>query len=101
MKRYRLTKLKATQNGVAVTASSIDSYRSSDDLSPPVDYYVEGYPYIPPKVNSPLVFIRDNRNGVKIGGIMKTSTVIEISLAEDGVSQILETNNSVYLLKEL
>ena len=54
-----------------------------------------------PKVGQPLVIIRDNRNGVKCDGIMRTSPLVEISQHEDGVSQILETQNSIYILKPL
>lgn len=98
---YRLTKLASSKNPAAKSAASIDEYRSAQDLSPPVEYYVEGYPYTMPRVNNSLVFVRNNRNGVKVQGVMTTSIINKIYLAEDAVSQILETNNSVYILTKI
>jgi hypothetical protein len=98
---HRLTKLFASKPHEALTASSIEEYRNSDTYSPPVDYYVEGWPYTPPKVGYQLTFIRNNRNGIKVNGIMQTTPILEISTAEDGISQILETRNSIYILTEI
>jgi hypothetical protein len=98
---YRLTKLASVKNPVFKSASSIDEYRNSEDFSPPVEYYVEGYPYTSPRINSSFVFVRNNRNGVKVNGVMTTSIINKIYLAEDGVGQMLETNNSVYILTKI
>ena len=101
-KKYRLTKLSPCEDPLFGSADDIEEYRKAFELSPPVDYYVEGVIYdVGPKVGQPLVIIRDNRNGVKCSGIMRTSHIVEISQHEDGVSQILETQNSIYILKPL
>jgi hypothetical protein len=100
--KYRLTKLAPCEDPLFGSADSIQEYRENFDYSPPVDYYVEGVIYdVGPKVGQPLVIIRDNRNGVKCDGIMRTSPLVEISHHEDGISQILETQNSIYILKPL
>jgi hypothetical protein len=100
MQKYRLTKLAASNAPFAKSAVSIEEYRKDFQFSPPVDYYIEGVLYdTEPKVGKPLTVIRDNRNGVKCMGVMKTSPIVEISLHEDGISQIIETNNSVYILE--
>jgi hypothetical protein len=102
IQKYRLTKLAACEDPLVDSAADIEEYRKNFDYSPPVDYYVEGVIYdVGPKVGQPFVIIRDNRNGIKCDGIMRTSHIVEISQHEDGVSQILETQNSIYFLKPL
>ena len=102
IQKYRLTKLAACEDPIFDSADSIEEYRKDFEFSPPVDYYIEGVIYdVGPKVGQPLVIIRDNRNGVKCDGIMRTSPIVKISQHEDGVSQILETQNSIYILKPL
>ena len=102
IQKYRLTKLAASNAPFAKSADSIEEYRKDFEFSPPVDYYIEGVIYdIGPTVGKQLTVIRDNRNGVKCMGVMTTSPIVEISLHKDGVSQIIETNNSVYILETL
>ena len=99
--KYRLTKLAACNAPFAKSADSIEEYRKDFEFSPPVDYYIEGVLDGEPTVGKPLRIVRDNRNGVKCLGIMTTTSIVEISLHKDGVSQILETQNSVYILETL
>jgi len=100
--KYRLTKLAASNEPLVKSAGSIEEYRKDFQFSPPVDYYIEGALYdTGPTIGKQLTIIRDNRNGVKCMGVMTTSPIVEISLHEDGVSQILETQNSVYILEAL
>lgn len=102
IQKYRLTKLAPCEDPLYDSADNIEEYRENFDYSPPVDYYVEGVIHdIGLKVGQPLVIIRDNRNGVKCDGIMRTSYIVEISQHEDGISQILKTQNSIYILKPL
>lgn len=101
--RYRLTKIKECENPVVKAAQTPSEYRASlhtgDELSPSVDYYVEGFPVSNPKVGEGFVFWRNNRNGVKIDGVMSTSTVNQIH--DFGDYMELTTNNSVYILTKL
>lgn len=104
--RYRLTKLSSCTNPVAPSAGSMDEYRKSlnamrlqDQLSPSVDYWVEGTLLDDrlPKIGSSISIIRDIRNGLKCSGIMTTTTLTAIEEYKDG-SYRLTTQNSVYLL---
>ena len=101
--RYRLTKIKECENPLVKAAQTPAEYRASlhtnDELSPSVDYYVEGYPLDTPKVRENFNFFRDNRNGVKIDGIMSTSTVRQIH--DFGDYMEITTSNSVYILTKL
>ena len=101
--RYRLTKIKECENPTVKAAKTPAEYRAllhtENELSPSVDYYVEGYPINVPKVGEGFLIYRDNRNGIKIDGILSTSTVKEIHDFGDYVE--LTTNNSVYILTKL
>jgi hypothetical protein len=101
MQRYRLTKTNSVPESRAATAETIEEYRekifSKYSVSPPVDYYVEGSPITVPKVGESFVMARDNRNGVRVDGIMTTSTVASIEDFEDFL--VFTTRNSVYKLE--
>ena len=105
--RYRLTKLSPCTNPVAPSAGSMDEYRKSlnavrlqDQLSPNIDYWVEGTLLDDrlPKIGSSISIIRDIRNGLKWSGTMTTTVLTEIAEHQDG-SYRLTTQNSVYLLE--
>jgi len=101
MQRYRLTKTNSVPEARAATAETVEQYRekifSKYSFSPPVDYYVEGSPISAPKVGESFVMARDNRNGVRVEGIMTTTTVTSIEDFEDFL--IFTTRNSVYKLE--
>jgi hypothetical protein len=105
--RYRLTKLSPCTNPVVPSAGSMDEYRKSldaarpqDQLSPSVDYWIEGTLLNREtlKVGEYVSIARDTRNGVRMPGIMTTTNLTEIIKYDDG-SYRLTTQNSVYLLE--
>lgn len=99
---YRLTKLAACNAPLVKSADSIEKYRKDFEYSPPVDYYIEGVlDGNEPTIGKRIRMVRDNRNGVKCMGVMTTTPIVEMSLHQDGVSQILQTQNSVYILEAL
>ena len=101
--KYRLTKINKVKNPLAETANSVDEYRNSLDgsieLSPSIDYYVEGTLIDVPTLGQCLEIERTNRNGVEVYGVMST-TRIKAFEQMDGYIE-LKTENSVYRLEEI
>jgi hypothetical protein len=103
--KYRLTKINKVENPLAETANSVDEYRESLDLwngyelSPSIDYYVEGTLVDVPTLGQCLEIERTNRNGVEVYGIMST-TKIKAFEQMDGYIE-LRTENSIYRLEKI
>ena len=101
--KYRLTKINKVENPIAKTASSVDEYRNSldesEELSPSIDYYVEGTLLTEPTIGQSLEIERTNRNGVEIYGVMSTTRIKSIEQMDGYIE--LRTENSVYRLEEL
>ncbi len=103
--KYRLTKINKVENPRAETANSVEEYRKSldfrsgYDLSPSIDYYVEGTLVDVPTLGQCLEIERTNRNGVEVYGIMST-TRIKAFEQMDGFIE-LRTENSVYRLEKI
>ena len=95
MKRtIRLTKLSPSADPLYPTSTK-ESWKYGEqnrEVSPPVDYVVEGYIYTEPKVGIPLTIDRYKRNEVEVLGSMITSTIVKWD------SPNLETLNSKYVL---
>lgn len=102
-KKYRLTKINKVENPIAKTASSVDEYRNSldgsEELSPSIDYYVEGTLLTELAIGQSLEIERTNRNGVEIYGVMSTTRIKSIEQMDGYIE--LRTENSVYRLEEL
>jgi len=100
MQKYRATKINISPEAVSASAQSAEEYWHGDDnLSPPIDYYVEGVPMAAPKVGESFMMLRDNRNGIRVTGIFTTSKVIKIDELSDCI--IVTTNNSIYKLEKI
>ena len=67
----------------------------NEGVSIPVDYWIIGELSFPIKVNSPIIALRSERNGVKCAGLFKTSTVVKLE------GDIAETFNSKYKIEYL
>ena len=99
---YRLTKIKASNDAKYSPAENVETYRRSlllgRELSPPIDYYVEGYLIHSLDIGDCLLMDRINRNGIAINGYMRTSPIthIEYSYNETHIT----TENSIYKLEE-
>lgn len=95
MKRtIRLTKLSPSADPLYPTSTK-ESWKYGEfnrEVSPPIDYTVEGYIYSDPKVGIPLRIDRYKRNEVEVLGEMITSKIVKW----DGLN--LETLNSKYTL---
>ena len=77
---------------------TFDEYNvSKTSRSIPVNYKVVGSLYHDLKEGSSMVVWRDERNGVKVEGMMTTSKVESIEKLSDDVVQV-NTENSVYLV---
>jgi len=100
---YRLTKIKASDNAKYSPAENVEIYRKSlmlgKELSPPIDYYVEGYLTHSLKVGDCLLIDRINRNGVASYGYMRTSSITHIAYAYK--ETLVTTKNSIYRLEEV
>ena len=91
-KLVRITKIKASEEA-AYRSPSWDEYdlgKLNRDFSLPIDYWVEGYLLHEPEVGKPLLVERISRNGEKVYGFLRTSTIKEIN------DNYLKTLNSVY-----
>lgn len=101
--RVRLTKIGINHKSECIQSSSIQEYRESlenafEGKSPPIDYYTEGKALAAPRIGSSFILDRDNRNGIKIKGVVQTSKIIAIEDLEDVI--YLTTQNSVYKLEQ-
>jgi hypothetical protein len=101
--KYRLTKINKVKNPLAETASSVEEYRNSLDddveLSPSIDYYVEGFLLNVPILGQCLEIERTNRNGVEVQGIMSTTKIMAFEKMDGYIE--LRTENSIYRLEEI
>jgi hypothetical protein len=101
--KYRLTKINKVENFLAETANSVDEYRNSlddgEELSPSIDYYVEGTLIDVPTLGQCLEIERTNRNGVEVYGIMSTTRIKEFEQMDGYIE--LRTENSIYRLEEI
>jgi hypothetical protein len=103
MSNYRLTKIGIAENPDSESAICIKEYRdkllTESEMSPCIDYYVEGTIYTQPKKGESLIFYRHSRNGVKVDGVMTTSVVTDIT--HENCHTLFTTHNSIYKLEEL
>ena len=101
--KYRLTKIAIPETISAKSASSIEEYRANmsraDGFSPPIEYYIEGIPDRPPLKGTYFSMLRDNRNGVKVLGVFRSSPIVDVDEGEDFT--LFSTLNSVYKLEKL
>ena len=102
MKKYQLTKKNAVDDPDSRSASSVAEYRESletgEQLSTSEGYYVVGFFLSPPKEGEKLHILREDRNGVKIGGVFVSTQVRKLTKTDKGWTA--ETNNSVYEIEE-
>ena len=101
--KYRLTKIAIPETISAISASTVQEYRESlhagPDLSPPIEYYIEGIPDRPPLKGTSFSMLRDNRNGVKVLGVFRSSPIVDVNEGEDFT--LFTTMNSIYKLEKL
>ena len=77
-------------------------YRQGEEnigKSPPVEYWAAGELAFAPEVGKHVAIHREVRNGVRVDGVMRTSTVLGIAHAPENDELILTTRNSVYVLE--
>lgn len=94
-KYIRLTKLQPVADP-EVPTPTFEEYevgQINDNVSIPVDYWIEGWLITEPVLGGYLLVDRKIRNGVVIGGIFQTSMITQIT--EDG----FKTLNSIYKLE--
>lgn len=100
---YRLTKIKASNDAKYSPAENVETYRKSlligKELSPPIDYYVEGHLIHSLNVGDCLLIDRINRNGIDVKGYMRTSPITHIEYAYK--ETFITTENSIYKLEEI
>jgi hypothetical protein len=91
----RLTKIAATSCPHTPSASPENYlYGSENLLSPPIDYWLEGFLFAPPKVGETLKVDRRIRNGVVARGFFESSPITAV----DG--NRVTTMNSIYFIEE-
>lgn len=95
--KARLKKLKSVENPYYPTADGATyipgALNANGQVSPPVDYEVEGNILYPIEIGKPVIMDRQKRNGVVARGIFQTSKVVKIE------ENLLYTYNSVYELE--
>lgn len=96
--KVKLTKLSETPNP-DFPAADQDKYVCGSGDNGPVSLFV-GYTAVgtlgqEPKVGNILFMLREERNGVKCGGILQSSEITKIE------NNLIHTKNSVYLLEEI
>lgn len=96
-----IKKLRASDNPKYPTAASQEKYDQdkSDSKSVPVDYEVVVTIGSKIQVGESIHSAVESRNGIKATGIFSTSPITSIEEQEDGM--LVETNNSVYIIKEI
>lgn len=97
MQYIRFTKLSAADKAKYPTAKE-GEYKYGEvnkNVSPPVDYWVEGYLIRNILIGESVLIDRRVRNGVKVAGLFQSSTVKSIE------GNLIKTNNSVYKIEYL
>lgn len=93
----KISKISSSEDPKYPTPSKEDYESLKDEafLSPPIDYWIEGYLHQEVEVGKSVLVEREIRNGIKKFGTFVTSAVVKITA--DG----FETVNSVYKLEVL
>lgn len=96
----KVTKLGVVNDPYYKTAMWSE-YKSGTEnaKSPPIEYWITGELAFTPTIDQSVVVWRDNRNGVKMGGIFRTSLVKSIEVLGPKCYKV-NTMNSVYLVEE-
>jgi len=97
MKKIKLSKVSAVKQPVVPTPDSKDYIFGTinDNVSLPLDYWVEGYLMNEVVLGQAVLVNRTNRNGVECSGVLQTSEVTKIT------KKGFNTQNSVYVLEEI
>jgi len=99
MQNVKIKKVNTVDVPVCPTPEWRDYILGEDngDVSPPLEYTIEGIEMSSPVVGEGYRVLRTNRNGVKKLGLFSTSIVKKITSIENDT--IIETTNSVYMIK--
>lgn len=95
MKYVKVKKIAIADNPQCETAIWED-YKPGEDngnVSPPVEYTIEGYLLEDLKVGNALAVDRRMRNGVAMSGLFRTSVITQI------INNLVVTQNSKYLVE--
>ena len=95
--KVKITKIDKAESPKYPTPDKKDYEYGQDNygVSIPLDYWIIGELSSPIKVNSPIVALRSERNGVKCAGLFRSSHVIKLE------GNIAETENSKYQIEYL
>lgn len=96
-----LEKIEESSNPLCPTPKFEDYFSGEDNgnVSIPISYNIEGVLLNDINIGQSIIALRSKRNNIEYSGLFSTSDVKTIS-AVDGFTMI-ETNNSIYRMKEI
>jgi len=99
----RITKFAESENP-KFTSADIRNYKHGEEnegVSLPIDYWIEGTLLESVDEGRHIVVDRRIRNGVSMPGIFRTSRVTKIEKSGAGICDVVETQNSKYMIEVL